>query len=128
MDKKIIIDTNVVLRYLLKDHQEFYAKSEELFKSAISGKAKLYILQSVVAEVVYVLLKLYKVDKDTIVDTLLKLLSLKGVEVQDYEQTMSALEIFRSRNLDFVDCILCAYSKRYKVFSFDNKLNNCDIK
>ncbi len=124
---KIIVDTNVILRYLLKDHQELYTKSEELFKGAISGKTKLYIIQSVVAEVVYVLLKLYKIDREVISDTLLKLINLRGIEVQDYEQTILALEIFKSRNLDFVDCILCAYSKRYKVVSFDGKLNNCTV-
>jgi predicted nucleic-acid-binding protein len=35
------------------------------------------------------------------------------------------LEIFQSKNLDFVDCLLCAYSYRDKVVTFDKKLNNC---
>jgi len=38
---------------------------------------------------------------------------------------LRALEIFDKKNLDFVDAILCAKSKKYEVKTFDKKLNKC---
>jgi predicted nucleic acid-binding protein len=32
-----------------------------------------------------------------------------------------ALQLFESRNLDLVDCCLCALKKKYEVKSFDKK-------
>ena len=36
-----------------------------------------------------------------------------------------ALQIFGNKNLDFMDCILCAYSEDHVIISFDEKVNNC---
>ena len=33
-----------------------------------------------------------------------------------------ALKLFDSKNLDFVDCCLCALKEKYEVKSFDKKL------
>jgi len=36
----IVVDANVILRYLLKDSEEFYKEAECLFNKAFSGKKK----------------------------------------------------------------------------------------
>ena len=38
---------------------------------------------------------------------------------------IEALNIYKSKKLDFVDCILCAYSKFDNILTFDKKLNKC---
>ena len=121
----IIIDANVILRYLLKDNKKFYKEAEALFDDVFSGKKKIWIMHSVIAEVVYVLLKLYSVPRKEIAEALTELVKIKGVNVQDKEVLLDAFKIFKNRNLDFVDCLLCAYSKKYLVISFDKKLNKC---
>ncbi|MCD6490073.1 MAG: PIN domain-containing protein [Thermodesulfobacterium sp.] len=121
----IIIDANVILRYLLKDNKKFYKEAEALFDDVFSGKKKIWIMHSVIAEVVYVLLKLYSVPRKEIAEVLTELVKIKGVNVQDKEILLDAFKIFKNRNLDFVDCFLCAYSKKYRVISFDKKLNKC---
>ena len=121
----IIIDANVILRYLLKDNKKFYKEAEALFDDVFSGKKKIWIMHSVIAEVVYVLLKLYSVPRKEIAEVLTELVKIKGVNVQDKEVLLDAFKIFKNRNLDFVDCLLCAYSKKYLVISFDKKLNKC---
>ena len=121
----IIIDANVILRYLLKDNEKFYKEAEALFDDVFSGKKKIWIMHSVIAEVVYVLLKLYKVTRKEIAEVLTQLVKIKGINVQDKEVLLDAFKIFKNRNLDFVDCLLCAYSKKYQVISFDKKLNKC---
>jgi len=34
-------------------------------------------------------------------------------------------EIFKTKNLDFVDCLLCAYLNQDEIATFDKKLNKC---
>ena len=80
-------------------------------------------MHSVIAEVVYVL-KLYKVNKK-IAEVLTELVKIKGVKVQDREIILNAFKIFENKNLDFVDCLLCAYSRKYQVISFDKEVNKC---
>ncbi|RLB11033.1 MAG: pilus assembly protein [Deltaproteobacteria bacterium] len=121
----IIVDANVILRYLLRDNEKFYKEAEALFNDAFLGKKKILIMHSVIAEVVYVLLKLYKVSKKEIAEVLTELMKIKGIKVQDKEILFRAFKIFDNKNLDFVDCILCAYSEKYQIVSFDKKLNKC---
>lgn len=124
----VIVDANVILRYLLKDHEEFYKKAEELFDAAMDGKISVRIFQSVIAEVVYVLLGLYKVRRAEIAEALRCFLNIKAIKVNDKQIVINALEIFRITNLDFVDALLCSYGKNFPkvtIVSFDKGVNKC---
>jgi len=123
--KMTIIDTNVVLRYLLRDHEGFYREAESLFDEAFSGKRKILLLDTVVAEVVYVLSGFYKVERQEIARVLRELLKAKGINATDKEALFEALDIFERKSLDFVDCLICAQGKRYQVMSFDKKVKKC---
>jgi predicted nucleic-acid-binding protein len=116
------LDTNVILRYLLQDCKQFMAQSKEYMEDS-----KVYIRNEVFAEVVYVLNKTYQVPRNELANILKELLSMKTIEVDLKEVIILALEIFETKNIDFVDSLLCAYSKLLKVnvVSFDKKLNKC---
>ena len=120
-----LIDANVILRYLLRDNEDLYAKAEEVFNDVMEGKAKILILESVIAEVVYVLQRIYNVSRKEISEILKELIELRGVKVSNRGQMLKALEIFSEKKLDFVDCILCAYGNENKVITFDKGLKKC---
>ncbi len=120
-----LIDANVILRYFLKDNAELYAVAEKIFNGVMEGKVKVLILESVVAEVVYVLQKLYNVSRKEISEVLKELIELRGVKVHNKRQMVKALEIFSAKNLDFVDCLLCAYGEGNQVITFDRNLKKC---
>lgn len=120
-----IIDANIVLRYLLKDHEEFYREAEALFDKVFSGKKKVLLLDAVIAEVVYVLSGLYNVKRHEIAQVLKELLMAKGINAADKDILFDALKMFAEKNLDFVDCLICAYGSRYPVMSFDKKVRKC---
>jgi len=71
------------------------------------------------AEVVYVLLKVYHVERQEISKVLI--IFLNSIEINRKDIMIKALEIFADTNLDFVDCILIAYNKTdsVEIFSFD---------
>lgn len=118
-------DTNTIIRYLTKDEPSLYEKAAVFFESVLAGREKAVILESVMVECIYVLQTIYKVPKEHIVDSLLKMLRYKGIMNTDKEELIKALTIFKSRSIDIVDCILAVKGKSYDMplFTFDKKLN-----
>jgi predicted nucleic-acid-binding protein len=116
MQKTLILDTNAILRYLLKDNLTQANHVVELLTSNI-----VTILPEVIAEVVYVLTKVYSYTRKDTSDIILNFLT--GIECES-QLIISATETYGKENLDFVDCLLLQYSKHkdYKVFTFDEKL------
>ena len=120
----VLVDTNTVLRYLLKEPPDLYEKADEFFERVRSGEQEAEILESVLSEIIYVLLKFYQVPKQKVVETLSTFLGYKGIPARDRSYYLPALSLFGETHLDFVDCLLVAKAKARKVevFSFDKHL------
>lgn len=118
-------DTNILIRYLLRDDEILYAKAKEFFYKVKEGSTRAVILESVIAECIYVLTKIYRVPKNRAAESLSDILHYKGIANQDRQELIRALALFSERNVDIVDCILCvkAASPNTTLFSFDSELN-----
>lgn len=116
--KYIVLDANVILRYLLNDVQEQY----DIVDEVISKYSCIAYLE-VIEEVVYVLQKVYNVNRDDVKDCITRLMQDITIDKSDI-LSVALDEYCKSPKIDFVDCILCGYAKTgRKVFSFDKKLN-----
>jgi predicted nucleic-acid-binding protein len=117
----IVLDTNYILRYLLDDNHEMFLEAKDVIESNAC-----LILNEVVAEVIYVLLGVYKISKQNITEALYSFMEMENVSMLESKEILfSALELFESKNLDFVDCYLCALKNKYEIKSFDKKLMKC---
>jgi predicted nucleic-acid-binding protein len=117
----IVLDTNYILRYLLDDNHEMFLEAKDVIESNAC-----LILNEVVAEVIYVLLGVYKVSKQNISESLYSFMEMENVSMLESKEILfSALKLFESKNLDFVDCYLCALKNKYEIKSFDKKLMKC---
>ena len=117
----IVLDANYILRYLLRDNEAMFLQAKEVI-----GQEPCFLLNEVLAEVVYVLQGVYKVPKQDIAQTLSTFVSLFSLSMYESKSVMfESLRLFESRNLDFVDCCLCALKEKYEVKSFDKKLMKC---
>ena len=116
----IRIDTNYIMRYLVNDNIEMADIAEEILTTK-----DVFISNEILAEVVYVLLGVYKISKADISNQLLELINFDNIFVSNYEVIKKSFEIFKTKNLDFVDCLLCAYSNNDEIITFDKKLNKC---
>ena len=116
----IILDANYILRFLLEDDTKMYQIAKE---TIILNRC--FIDNEVLAEVVFVLLKVYKTPKTDIKNVLEKFISFENILLNSKSVILTALKIFDEKNLDFVDAILCAKSKKYTIKTFDKKLNRC---
>lgn len=127
--KKYIADTNFILRYLLADNKEYYKKTKIIFEQARIGKCQIEIIQSVFAEVIFVLSSFYEVPKIEIVRILKSLLSYKGVKVES-DIYSAALDIYLEDNIHIVDSILAIKTllSGDELLTFDKKLQNVTSK
>lgn len=116
-----IVDANIVLRYLLNDSDDLSGKAAEILENNM-----VFLPNEVIAEIVYVLEKLYKVERRKISSALLELFEYGNLEVSDFGMVNEALKVYAERKLDFVDTLLYAYHKlgKHEVYTFDKKLNN----
>ena len=118
-------DTNTIVRYLVADDPALHAKAKEFFDKVKHGGVKAVILESVIAECVYVLTKIYKVPRDRAAGSLVDILRYKGVANDDQQELIRALTLCSEYGLDIVDCILCAKAAASEdhLFTFDADLN-----
>ena len=116
----IRVDTNYIIRYLIDDNVKMGDIAEEILTTK-----SVFISNEVLAEVVYVLDGVYKISKKDISDKLLELISFENIFVSNSIVVNQAFELFKTENLDFVDCLLCAYADKDKIFTFDKKLQKC---
>ena len=115
-----IVDANVVLRYLLADVPTLFTRSEQILENEV-----VYLPFEVLAEVVYVLDRVYAVSRAEISASLADLLKYPNVSTHDAKVALRALETYSASSLDIVDSLLCGYGsvQGAEVLSFDKQLN-----
>ena len=114
-----LLDTNTILRYLLRDNEQMAAAVLEAIKAGAFTTAE------VIAEAAYVLSKVYGISREDV--SWMIHCVLLDVKVENLKSIRYALGLFNQTNLDFVDCLLVAYHKvlGLDVMSFDKNLNSC---
>ena len=111
-----VFDANVVLRYLLNDHPEMSSMARDM---VLAGGA---VTPEVLAEVVYVLKGVYRVERTDIAKALATF--VLETETSNKEAVLYALRLFGKTSLDFVDCLLAGYHHimGLEIKTFDKKL------
>lgn len=114
-----IVDANIVLRYLLRDNEGLYKKAKEVLE-----QQEVFIPNEVIAEIIYVLEKVYKVSKGEISTSIDKLCRYENINFINSKTVKESLEYYSTYNLDYVDSLLCAYKTvdGDEIISFDEKL------
>jgi len=115
----VIFDTNAILRYVLQDHQAMADEVEQQLSYEVC-----FIPVEVIAEIIYVLSKVYGLRRNIIAQTMIDIAGVKNITIAQYNVVFHALRVYATTTLDFVDCLLTGYAKedKYTVFTFDKKL------
>ena len=122
-----LLDTNIIIRFLVGDNEEHLAKSTEYFEQIELGSMEVEILSDVLMEAFFILTKFYKVPKVEVISDLKTILSFEGVVNKDKVILFETLSIIENKNIDFVDALICAKCKfqNYEKLSFDKDLSKC---
>jgi predicted nucleic acid-binding protein len=115
------LDANVVLRFLRDDDPKQSAAAARLFADAKAGRIRLAISAVSVAEVFYVLARVYRHTRPDAAGKLLPLIQSDVVEIGDRNRVLDALQRVITANVDFGDGYLAATAAEQgdKIASFD---------
>ena len=108
MSKRRLVDTNLIVRYLVQDHEKHAKAAGKLFDACDRGDVVIVVLPAVLAECVFVLESFYEHPRGHISSALGRLISSPGVEIGGATIHLDALERYRKARVHFVDCLLAA--------------------
>lgn len=116
MSKKTkTIDSNLIIRFFAADDPQKADAVEKLLKKA--KKDELELPDLIVAELVWVLVSFYKLEKEEIIEKLEGLLSLEKVKM-NRPLLKHTIEIYRNYSISYTDAYLIAYTLEAGVDSF----------
>lgn len=115
----IIVDTNIILRYLLNDNEKLNKVATNIMENN-----DIFIPTEVIVETSYVLKKVYHVEKEKIYEVVKELLNFENIHFQNSDTIKLVFKVYSERNFDIVDCLLYAYCKNenYVIVTLDEKL------
>lgn len=123
----ILIDTNILARYLLDDIPDHSERSRELFQKASRGEIELFIPTTAVSELTWLLIRQKGYPKEAVIELLLDLFRISTVLVENYGAVVKALRFLNEVNgLSFVDCYHLALTAELgmtQIYSFDKKMD-----
>jgi predicted nucleic-acid-binding protein len=125
-----LLDTNVIIRFLLSDKVSDYKNLYSFFKALEEGEIRIELKLIVLFQAIFVLKSFYKVSKEEIVECMLKLLSYKGLRIIEKKIVNRMLEIWRDKNLEIVDCYLIACLEgdaQNLLYSYDHDFDRFNI-
>jgi predicted nucleic-acid-binding protein len=108
VSKRRLVDTNLIVRYLVQDHEKHAKAAGKLFDACDRGDVVIVVLPAVLAECVFVLESFYEHPRGDISSVLGRLISSPGVEIGGVTIHLDALERYRKTKVHFVDCLLAA--------------------
>ena len=122
-----ILDSNVLLRYILLGHIGSSRSNRNVAAQDWIRRGRSNPPSTVFLEIVYVLERQYRMGRDRISDTLYEILMLNGIRIVDRVQLLDAVIEYRRRPaISFADAYHCAMARDFhggSIVSFDRKLN-----
>lgn len=118
----IAIDTNVLVRWLVRDDPAQFKAASRLMAAAEEGGVPVMLLFSVMLETEWVLRSRYRIDKGAIVRAFTQLLETDGLQHEDEAALEEALFRWKESEAGFTDCMLAAQAgllRRQPLMTFD---------
>lgn len=106
------IDTNVLVRYLVRDDEAQFDKARKLFKREVAAGHRVFVNQLVLMETEWVLRSRYAVTKNQIIEAVSGLLDAGDIQFEDEPVIEEALFIWKDSTADFADCLIGARNRR----------------
>ncbi len=119
----IALDTNVLLRFLLRDDEEQAEAAERLMRQ-LTLEEPGFISREVMVELVWALEYAFRFGRDQIATVLNELVNAAAVEVEWASDVVEAAGGYRRGGADFADRMIAAAARRagaVPLYTFDRK-------
>jgi len=102
------LDTNVLVRFLVRDDRSQFERAQRLIKRETSGGETVFVSQLVLLEAEWVLRSRYGLSKSEILRTFSGLLDSAELTIEDEPSVEQALFAWKDSNAGFADCLIGA--------------------
>jgi predicted nucleic-acid-binding protein len=113
--KKVFIDTNLFIRYLVNDVPDQVAKVDKLLDLAEKGKVALVTGPPVFFEMAWTLKSFYNLSRVKIYECLSSILGITGLEITDIDILEDALELYKDSSADFSDAYITVLAEKVEA-------------
>ncbi len=124
------LDTNVLIRHIVQDHEEQSRTASRLIESRCSADEPGSVSLVVLCELVWVLDRGYGYDRSTIVRVLRGLLSAEDMRVERSELAWTALNLYEEGKADFADYVIGLSHQEQgaaRTCTFDRRTSACNL-
>jgi predicted nucleic-acid-binding protein len=118
------IDTNVLVRYLVRDDQSQYVRARRLLHREVNTGEPVLVSLLVLLEMEWVLRSRYELAKPDIVAVLSSLLQTAELAFEDEPSVEHAIYSWKNSLAEFADCLIDARNRRLgcrATATFDRK-------
>lgn len=119
---KNLIDTNLIIRFLINDDPQKVSRVEKLLKNK---KSINILLDAVVAEIIWVLRSYYSLDKTEVAEKIRALIHVDTIKCNAF-LINRALTLWEDNNISYIDAYLAAVSQLGNIilFTYDRKFKS----
>jgi predicted nucleic-acid-binding protein len=100
------IDTNVLLRLLVRDHDGQVKSAERFVNAHCSSDDPGYVSRIVIAEIAWVLKDVYDYDRTQIAGAIRGILNVSQLEIDSTDEVHAAVADYEKSSADFTDCLV----------------------
>ncbi|MBD2430253.1 MULTISPECIES: PIN domain-containing protein [Fischerella] len=119
------LDTNVIVRYLVRDDLEQWKLADEYIKQVKASGETCFINNIVLCELVWVLKTSYKLSRIEITDVIEKILKTDAFDFENREAALWSLQQMKKGKADFSDYLIGKLNEQAgcsETVTFDAKL------
>ena len=119
----IALDTNVLVRYLVRDDARQAEAARKLLE-ALTAERPGFVCREVTVELVWVLERAYRFSRDRIATVLEELVATEGLVIEAADDVARAAFRYRHGDVGFADLMILAAAGRsqaHPLYTFDRK-------
>lgn len=123
--ERVFVDTNYLLRFLLRDVESQFQKAQELFLKGARNEVHIITSVLVIFELVWILSHFYNKSKEDNIVLLGKILQMDYIRFDERLLVFEALVLYKKLSLELEDCYHLVCAKELDVdmlATFDKKL------
>jgi predicted nucleic-acid-binding protein len=118
------LDTNVLIRYIVRDDAQQAQAATELIESTCTSDTPGFVNLVVLCEISWVLSRGYGYDRKTVAGVLRNILTAVELEVEESETAWRALATFEKEKADFADYVIGVHNRAcgaVPTYTFDRR-------
>lgn len=118
--KKLFLDTNVFLRFFLRDNESQYQNVRRLFAKIEEGAFKPYTSSIVFLELNYVARSIYKLTIDEVFEYMEAVKKMRGMTIIEKTDSGNAITLYKKHKIKLGDCYIASQlPKETILLSYD---------